>query len=189
VVFGTSVSGRPPHLAGVHDMVGLLTNTVPVRVRLDDVASAAAMFARLTREQVPLLNHHHLGLAEVQRQSGHERAGLFDTTVMVLNYPFDPAEWDVASDDLRVADYELSDSTPYPLRLVVVPGPRVQVRLGYRPDAVDRAEAGSLLDRVVAAFAAVAHDPNQTVSNLIAGTASAGIPPATPTSRSLKGTA
>ena len=189
VVFGTSVSGRPPDLTGVHDMVGLLTNTVPVRVRLDDLASAAAMFARLTREQVPLLNHHHLGLAEVQRQSGHERAGLFDTTVMVLNYPFDPAEWDVAPDDLRVADYELSDSTPYPLRLVVVPGPRVQVRLGYRPDAVDRAEAGSLLDRVVAAFAAVAHDPDQTVSDLIAGTASAGIPPAAPTSRSLKGTA
>ncbi|MEB4212460.1 condensation domain-containing protein, partial [Mycobacterium sp. 94-17] len=34
VVFGTTVSGRPPELAGAESMVGLLINTVPVRARL-----------------------------------------------------------------------------------------------------------------------------------------------------------
>ncbi|MFC5157086.1 condensation domain-containing protein, partial [Streptomyces amakusaensis] len=33
VVFGSTVSGRPPELAGVESMVGLFINTVPVRVR------------------------------------------------------------------------------------------------------------------------------------------------------------
>ncbi|MBN6039761.1 non-ribosomal peptide synthetase [Amycolatopsis sp. 195334CR] len=170
VIFGTSVSGRPPEIAGVHDMVGLLTNTVPVRVRLEHEAPVADALARLAREQVPLLNHHHLGLADIQRQSGHDRVTLFDTTLMVLNYPFDPAEWDAALGDLHVADHHLSDDTPYPLRLVVVPGPRVQVRLGFRPDAVSREEATALLDRVAAAFTAIAHDPGLTVAGLFART-------------------
>jgi hypothetical protein len=186
VVFGTSVSGRPPDLAGVHRMVGLLTNTVPVRVRLAHDASAAGMLARLTAEQVPLLGHHHLGLAEIQRQSGHERTVLFDTTVMVLNYPFDPSDWDEALGDVRVVDHELSDSTPYPLRLVVVPGATVQVRLGYRPDVVGRAVATDLLDRVAAVFAAVAENPEQTVSDLIAEMGTLSVSPAT---EPLKGTA
>ncbi|HYQ63771.1 condensation domain-containing protein, partial [Actinophytocola sp.] len=182
VVFGTSVSGRPPDLAGVHDMVGLLTNTVPVRVRLDRSASVAAVLGTLTQEQVALLGHHHLGLDEIQRQSGHERVSLFDTTVMVLNYPFDPAEWDAALGDLRVLGYELGDGTPYPLRLVVVPGTNVQVRFGYRPDVIGLAEATTLLDRVVAAFTAVATDPDQTVHDLIAATSPAQEPPVAPTS-------
>jgi non-ribosomal peptide synthase protein (TIGR01720 family) len=186
VVFGTSVSGRPPDLPGMHRMVGLLTNTVPVRVRLAPDASAAGMLARLTAEQVPLLNHHHLGLAEIQHQSGHERTVLFDTTVMVLNYPFDPSDWDDALGDVRVADHELSDSTPYPLRLVVVPGQAVAVRLGYRPDVVGRADAADLLDRVAAVFAAVAENPEQTVSDLIA---EMGTPSVSPATEPLKGTA
>lgn len=177
VVFGTSASGRPPDLAGVHQMVGMITNTIPVRVRLDHSASVSETLARLMREQSPLLNHHHLGLAEIHRQAGHERTGLFDTTVMVLNYPFDPSEWDAALGDLHVADYRLSDDTPYPLRLVVVPGPRVQVRLGYRPDTVDRADADRILCRAAALFTAIATDPAQTVSQLITGTASAEMPP------------
>ena len=34
VVFGAVTSGRPPELAGAETIVGLLINTVPVRVRL-----------------------------------------------------------------------------------------------------------------------------------------------------------
>ncbi|GAA1216955.1 non-ribosomal peptide synthetase [Prauserella alba] len=169
VVFGTSVSGRPPEVPGIHGMVGLLTNTVPVRVRLDEQASATTMFAELTREQLPLLHHHHLGLAEIQRQAGHGRSALFDTTMMVLNYPFDPGDWDAELGELNIVDHELGDDTPYPLRLVVVPGPTVHVRLGYRPDAIGRAQATEVLEHVAAAFTAIAADPEQTVSDLLAG--------------------
>ena len=34
VVFGATVSGRPPGVAGIESMVGLFINTVPVRLRL-----------------------------------------------------------------------------------------------------------------------------------------------------------
>ena len=34
VVFGSVVSGRPPDLEGVENMIGLFVNTLPVRIRI-----------------------------------------------------------------------------------------------------------------------------------------------------------
>ena len=34
VVFGVTVAGRPPEIAGIETMVGLFINTVPLRMRL-----------------------------------------------------------------------------------------------------------------------------------------------------------
>ncbi|HUQ57182.1 non-ribosomal peptide synthetase [Lentzea sp.] len=138
VVFGCSVSGRPPHLPGIERMVGLLTNTIPVRVRLGpDVLS------RLQAEQAALIPHHHLGLAD----TGHD---LFDTAIMFVNYSFDRDEWAGALPEaLRLTGFEVEDETHYPLRLAAVPGERLHLRLGYRPDLFRPAEARRVLDRLV----------------------------------------
>ena len=34
VVFGVTVAGRPPEIAGIEHMVGLFINTLPLRMRL-----------------------------------------------------------------------------------------------------------------------------------------------------------
>ena len=54
VVFGGTVSGRPPQVSGVESMVGLFINTVPVRVRLDPRESLAALCIRVQAEQARL---------------------------------------------------------------------------------------------------------------------------------------
>ena len=34
VVFGVTVAGRPPEIAGIESMVGLFINTLPLRIKL-----------------------------------------------------------------------------------------------------------------------------------------------------------
>ncbi|WP_231123310.1 condensation domain-containing protein, partial [Mycobacterium asiaticum] len=77
VVFGITVSGRPAEVVGADSMVGLLINTVPVRVRLSPSMSAADLLAQLHRVHNETLEHQHLALTEIHRLSGHDR--LFDT--------------------------------------------------------------------------------------------------------------
>ncbi|MGC4891623.1 amino acid adenylation domain-containing protein [Micromonospora sp. DT227] len=151
VVFGASVSGRPPRLPGVENIVGLLTNTVPVRVRLRAGEPAGALLQRVQNEQADLIAHHHLGLGEIQRQSplGGE---LFDTAITFVNYSFDPAAWDAALDEPRLTGVEVVDDTHYPVRLVVVPGERIHLRLGHRPGLFRPRAAEQLLDRLVRAL-------------------------------------
>ena len=47
VVFGVTVSGRPPELPGVEAILGLFINTLPARVRLPDEASVSSWLAGL----------------------------------------------------------------------------------------------------------------------------------------------
>ncbi|AXK32685.1 non-ribosomal peptide synthetase [Streptomyces armeniacus] len=161
VTFGVTVSGRPPELPGVDSMVGLLINTVPLRVRTHPAETPAALLERVQREQARLLDHQWLGLAEIQRLGGHET--LFDSGMVFENYPLDTrpgAGTDSAASPgdgaARVTRVTTRDATHFPLSLAVLPGERLGFRLGFRPDAFDRArveEIGNRLLRLLDAFA------------------------------------
>lgn len=148
VIFGSSVSGRPAELPGVENVVGLLTNTIPVRVRFRGQESREELLTRLQAEQAELIPHHYLGLADVQRQSTVGPA-LFDTAIMFVNYSFDAADWTAALGDVKLTGFDVTDDTHYPLRLAVVPGPRLHLRLGYHPDGFGAVEAENLLAALV----------------------------------------
>ncbi|MGW1984049.1 non-ribosomal peptide synthetase [Streptomyces collinus] len=158
VVFGAVVSGRPAELAGVADIVGLCINTVPVRVRVDRTEPLAGLFTRIQDEQARLIEHHHLGLTEIQRTAG--TGELFDSCVAFQNYPVDAAGLAALSTgDLRVVAVDPHDAAHYPLTLTAIPGDRLRLQIDYRPDAFTAADAQALLDRLVRLLQAVADDP------------------------------
>ncbi|MEU0088909.1 amino acid adenylation domain-containing protein, partial [Streptomyces sp. NPDC006274] len=133
VVFGGTVSGRPPEVPGVESMVGLFVNTLPVRVRLDPAETVAALLARVQDEQSQLLPHQHVGLSDVQRIAGIGE--LFDTITVLENYPLDPAR--LSEPSLAVTGIDGRDATHYPLSLAVMPGEGLHLRVNHRPDAFD----------------------------------------------------
>ncbi|WP_233512736.1 non-ribosomal peptide synthetase [Micromonospora deserti] len=168
VVFGTSVSGRPADLPGVESMVGLFINTVPVRVRIDRGEPIAAGLSRLQHDQAGLIAHHHLSLADIQREAGVGE--LFDTLLVFENYPLDPGEPPHAA-DITVSGIDRRDATHYPLSLTVTPGHRLALRVAYRPDLIDPVLAGRIitwLTRLLAAIAADAARPLAAVDLLTA---------------------
>ena len=87
MVFGITVAGRPPEIAGIERMVGLFINTLPLRVRLPASKPLIALLKELQDDQSRLIAHQHLGLAEIQRLAG--LGELFDTLAVFENYPVD----------------------------------------------------------------------------------------------------
>ncbi|CCH30005.1 non-ribosomal peptide synthetase [Actinosynnema sp. NPDC047251] len=158
VVFGTTVSGRPPQVPGVEDMVGLFINTVPVRVRLDPHETVAALAARVQREQADLLDHQHIGLAEIGE--------LFDTLAVYENYPYDPEAAAESFDGVRVTGAVDQDATHYPLSLSVLPGANLVLQLGYRPDVFGSAEMRALGARLRSVVEQVVVRPDARVGTL-----------------------
>ncbi|MFB9840511.1 condensation domain-containing protein, partial [Actinoallomurus acaciae] len=157
VVFGATVSGRPPELAGVESMIGLFINTVPVRVRTDPTETVAALLTRVEDEQAALMEHQYLGLADIQRAAG--LGELFDTLLVFENYP------DTAGADggLPIADLEGRDATHYPLTLVAEPGERLQLALAHRAGLLSAEDARDLLVRLGRVLTAFAADPDGPV--------------------------
>jgi hypothetical protein len=165
VVFGATVSGRPPELEGVERMLGLFINTLPVRVRLRPEEPVIGLLTRLQEEQAQLIPHHHYGLSDIQRHTGF--GTLFDTTTVLTNYPLDPSVLDTVLSDLEVLGIDNEDATHYPLRMAVVPdGDSLGLRLGYLPDLYTRDEAQQLLDRVLYLLETLAENPERPVSGI-----------------------
>ena len=81
VVFGVTVAGRPPEVAGIESMVGLFINTVPLRIKLPPGQPLCELLAQLQESQSALIAHQHLGLAEIQGLAG--LGELFDTLVVL----------------------------------------------------------------------------------------------------------
>ena len=92
IVFGTTLSGRQAPLAGIATMVGLLINTLPLRVRLHPQIQINAFLQRIHDHHAHLQAHGFERLATVQRDSaipaGHR---LFDTVLVIENYPAAPS--------------------------------------------------------------------------------------------------
>ncbi|MBI2695647.1 non-ribosomal peptide synthetase [Mycobacterium nebraskense] len=87
VVFGVTVSGRPPELTGVETMIGLFINTVPMRVRFDPAASVGEQCRTVQRNAAVLREHSYLGHAQLRTLGGVGE--MFDTLLVYENFPLD----------------------------------------------------------------------------------------------------
>ncbi len=168
VVFGSTVSGRSPEIAGVEGMIGLLINTVPTRVTLRSADSFNDLVSRLNQEQSRLLAHQHLGLVEIQRLTKLNE--LFDTLVVFENFPRGMEDKSREEGDaepfggLRFAVIDLNDAAHYPLTVVVAPGQRLGMYFTYHPDHFSSSLIENLSRRFVRLLAAYAAAPDQPVN-------------------------
>lgn len=85
IVFGVTVSGRPPELAGVETMVGLFINTLPLRVRLDPNSTVGQQCSALQREAAELRDHSYLTHSQLRTLAGVGE--MFDTLLVYESFP------------------------------------------------------------------------------------------------------
>ncbi len=175
VVFGATVSGRPPQVTGIESMVGLFINTVPVRVTVRPAETLGALLDRVQAEQAALLDHHHIGLSTIERRVG--AAAGFDTLTVFESYPVDRAglteDTDIAG--MRVAGISGHDATHYPLSIVAHPAgsgdtATLHLRLKYLPEVFDRATVETVahrIEKVLTALAGDLHAPAAAVDVLV----------------------
>ncbi|MGW9347759.1 non-ribosomal peptide synthetase [Nocardiopsis flavescens] len=158
-VFGQPFSGRPADLPGAGDMVGLFTNTLPVRVRTRPGETALDLLRRLHLAQADLLDHHGAGLAEIQRAAGH--GTLFDTLLVVENYPLVPAGADTGGP--RPGRVRVRDATHYPVVLTALPDEGL-LRLDHR--GVPEEDAHQVFDLFAHLLARVLDAPDRPLRAL-----------------------
>ncbi|MFJ2161022.1 non-ribosomal peptide synthase/polyketide synthase [Streptomyces sp. NPDC087856] len=169
VLFGTTVAGRDAAVDGIESMIGLFINTLPTRLRWAPGDNLGALLDRLQEEQSALLDHQHLGLADIQRATGHAGDGeLFDTLVVFENYPGGEGAPGITdpTGTVAVAGHAFHDAVHYPLALIVKPGRRLDLRLKHHARRLDADAVQSLADRLTLILHALADDPGARVADL-----------------------
>ncbi|MGW4327441.1 amino acid adenylation domain-containing protein [Nocardia sp. NPDC004573] len=166
VVFGATVSGRPPRLDGVEAMVGLFLNAIPVRVRLAATHTLGGLLRQLQAEQAALLDYHYLGLSEIQEAVGVE--GLFDSLVVFESFPVDREGLDQAGaiDGMNVVGVGAVNGTHYPFTVMVVLDSRLRVSVKYLRDVTGEPAALALAQRLSALIGRFVTTPQARVGDI-----------------------
>jgi len=122
IVFGATVSGRPPELPDVGAMIGLFINTLPVRVTIQPQQTVLALFNRLKESQLAREDFAYTPLVEIQRCSGlSAQQALFESIVIFENYPVDQ-ELGQAEQKLEIKQIQVREQISTALTLMAAPG-------------------------------------------------------------------
>jgi amino acid adenylation domain-containing protein len=139
LVFGATVSGRPPDLPGSESMIGLFINTLPVRTRVSGDELLSSWLRRLQEQNSVMRQYEFTPLAAIQRWS--ELAGgrsLFESLVVFDNYPDEdtgsqPSDLNIRpfQDRHGVGISRTAGRNNYPMSVIIEPNTELGVILCY----------------------------------------------------------
>ncbi|MET3431180.1 amino acid adenylation domain-containing protein/non-ribosomal peptide synthase protein (TIGR01720 family) [Herbaspirillum seropedicae] len=131
VAFGVTVVDRPAELEGIESTLGLFINTLPLAVRLHAAQDCSDWLRALLHQNLAMREFAHAPLYEIQRWSGRAGQALFDSILVLENYPMDEAIGRAADYGLHLSGLRLHEQTSYPLTVVATVQDGLSLRLGY----------------------------------------------------------
>ncbi|RAM53131.1 MAG: non-ribosomal peptide synthetase [Hapalosiphonaceae cyanobacterium JJU2] len=166
VVFGATVSGRPPELAGVESMVGLFINTLPVRVQIQENTELLVLLKDLQNQQVESEQYSYSSLVDIQGLSDVPRGtSLFESIVVFENYPVDSAGLQ-SNSDFTISNVHAIEQTNYPLAVLVAPGEQLLLKVMYDASRFEDSTISRMLDHFVTMLEGIVANPTQPISQL-----------------------
>jgi len=130
LLYGVTVSGRPPELVGVEQMVGLFINTLALRVKLERETDFVAWLQKLQQRQVEMRRFEYSPLVQVQGWSAVPRTRpLFESNLVFENYPVDMTQR--REHELQLSELQLVDPPHFPLTILVAPGSQLNLTIEY----------------------------------------------------------
>lgn len=151
IVFGAVRSGRHVPIAGANDLVGLMINTVPVRVRLSADTALATLLRELRHQWQAFRPHEHTPLVKIQAWSGLAPGrALFETLVS-----YQEGAWDASLPALPGVSsgwrFDRRSQPNQTLALDISGGPELSIRLVYDPARL----AGEAVARLLGHYAQI----------------------------------
>jgi amino acid adenylation domain-containing protein len=154
VVFGVTVSGRPPSLPGVDAMLGCFINTLPLRVQVPGGDQVCGWLLGLQADQVEMRRYEQSPLVQVLGWSDVPRpTPLFESIFVFEGFTETPREG-------------VFQRTGYPLTLVVGPDRELVLRMDYELERFEPAVIDRLLGHLQSALATFLAAPDRTLEDI-----------------------
>jgi len=166
VVFGATRAGRHAAVRAVESIVGLLINTVPVRVSISSESLLLPWLNELRNQWIAMRDFEHTPLGKIQQWS-QIPAGkpLFESLLVFENYQLNAAlreqgeEWDKR-------EFELLETTNYPLTVVGNLGRELSLEVTFDRHRFDDAIMARVLGHLRTLLEQMVSDPTRRLSEM-----------------------
>ncbi|OYE04337.1 non-ribosomal peptide synthetase [Nostoc sp. 'Peltigera membranacea cyanobiont' 232] len=160
VLFGVTVSGRPPELGDIENMVGLFINTLPLRVRFNPTLTVTDWLQEIQQRHLQMREYEHSKLTHIHQTIGFPAGEpLFESILVFENYPIDQS-LKTQGDDLQVDNIQFYERTNYPLTIAFLPDNGLVLRLNYETKFLSAAAAKTMLQRLKHLLLQLAENPH-----------------------------
>jgi amino acid adenylation domain-containing protein len=143
VVFGAVVSGRPPEIRGIENMIGLFINTVPVRVKARKDAAFSQLLKTMQQNSTAAKSYEYLPFTEIL-SACRLKENIIDHLMTFQNfmlmeqfkssYGYNPAEVTASASRVETSLFHQSN---YNFNIIIMPLNPFQVRFMYNAAAYD----------------------------------------------------
>ncbi|HEY3570928.1 MAG TPA: amino acid adenylation domain-containing protein [Thermoanaerobaculia bacterium] len=155
VVFGLTVSGRPPSLPGVEATLGCFINTLPARARVPAGETVIPWLQALQAAQVEMRNYEHSPLVKVLGWSDVPRpTPLFESIFVFEGFTE------------QTSHKGVFQRTGYPLTLVAGPDREILMRIDYERERFEPAAVERLLGHLRTVLLAFLERPGQRLDEI-----------------------
>ncbi len=139
VVFGIVTSGRNIDVHEMDRAVGLLINTVPIRVKAGQNDTFKSLLRKIRDDLKENLALGYVGLPSIQNCTGI-KDGLFDNIIAFENYPVE----DIKSDSSKIQKIETREQTSYDITVTISSRRELCIRFTYNANVYEE----SFIERI-----------------------------------------
>ena len=166
IVFGATRACRHSTVKGAESMVGLLINTLPVRVQITPETPLVSWLQDLRTQHIAVRPYEQTPLAQVQRWSAvTSGVPLFDSLVVCENRSLNEV-LQAQGDDWQQRQFQLLEQPSYPLILAGYLGAEITLRIAYDRQKFDLATITRIQGQLNALLENIAANPAQQLSDL-----------------------
>lgn len=166
VVFGAVRACRHSTAPGAESMVGLLLNTLPVRLRVPPQAELLPWLKELRAQHLAIREFENTPLVKVQEWSGAPAGTpLFESILMFENY-----EWEALlqnpEGDLQYRQVRFLENPCCPITVAGHAAPQLLLRINYHQSRFDPAAVARFLRHLQRLLEGIASDPHRRLADL-----------------------
>ncbi|ACK67014.1 amino acid adenylation domain protein [Rippkaea orientalis PCC 8801] len=166
VIFGATVSGRPPELPGVESMVGLFINTLPVRVKIPKDKALVDWFKQLQNQHLEREAYGYTSLIDIQGWSEIPRnISLFESILVFENYPSNETLLEEKG-SLKISQLKGFQTTNYPLTVTAMPEEEFLIEISYNTQYFTHETITQIITHLETLFKSIANNPFQVINEL-----------------------
>ncbi|GAB1543623.1 hypothetical protein NUACC21_62980 [Scytonema sp. NUACC21] len=129
IVFGVTVSGRPPTLAEVESMIGLFINTLPMRIKVSPDTKFWVWLETVQTQHLEAKTYEYCSTGQVHQWSEIPSSlPLYESILVFENYPVESHTLESSDLILNILENKtVGAQTKYPLTILVIPGSELEL--------------------------------------------------------------
>jgi len=170
VLLGMAVSGRNNSISGIDRMLGLLTNTLPILLRIQPHKRILTWIQDIQKKQSQILRFEYVTVKQIAQWSRIDynliRRAIFHRTLVILNYPQNYVNNSMML-SCKPTEKVVFGQLNLPLRLYVIPGHSLSLSIKYNKKVYQNKFIKQLLQEIGKVLLQISNNPEQLVDNVL----------------------